>query len=88
MQPPQAVGAGWGERGWQLPRPQLDLRDKWDTQRLGSCQKSSWTINPGDLPWEEACSSLQRDIHIGLRAINEGRGCDATREKQDRKGRS
>lgn len=54
---------GQGEGAWQLPHPQLDLGDKWDPQRLGSCQKSSWTTTPGNLPWEEAHNSLQKDMH-------------------------
>lgn len=64
--------AGTREGAWQLPHPQLDLRDKWDPQRLGSCQKSSWMTTPGNLPWEEAHSSLQKDMQIGLWAIKVG----------------
>ena len=74
--------AGAREGAWQLPHPQLDLRDKWDPQRLGSCQKSSWTTTPGNLPWEEAHSSPQKDMQIGLRAIKVGRSHDATKGKQ------
>ena len=69
---------GWG-RPWQL-----DLGDKWDIQRLGSCLKSSWMITPEDLPWEEACRSLQRDMRIGFQVIREERGCEKT--GQERKG--
>lgn len=68
-------GPHQGSAGVGVPlaaAPPSGLGDNWDTQRLGSCQKSS-----GQSPQKRECSSLERDImQIGLQVIKEGRGWD------------
>lgn len=75
-----STGEGWPHQGSAslgvplAAAPPSDLGDNWDTQRLGSCQKAPGQ-SPQETAWEEACSSLQRDIkQLGLQVTKEGRG--------------
>lgn len=63
--------AGARERAWQLPHPQLDLRDKWDPQRLGSCQKSSWTTTPREFTLGRG-TQLSAEGHANRAPGNQG----------------